>query len=167
MTNEKKPQSWIAIILALILGVGGTGAYLGFTGNESGSKFNVYGTDAGTTKVTSTVKTLYFGSSNSTLNLTLKTSSTAAQTLTLDVQVSNDSSDCSAANYARQSLTSVSSGAVTVTTSTYTIQVPASPSIAYYQNFQIADLNTECLQLSFTGSSSTITSLMWAEGIKK
>jgi hypothetical protein len=163
----KNFKTTIVAIIALILGVGGSSAYLGFSGNESGVKFNIYGTDAGTTKVTSTSKTFNVGSSESTLNLNIKTSSTDAQTIAILPEFSNESDDCANATYFRQALSTNTSGAVAAATSTITIQVPASPSTPYYQNVQIQDLNTECMKLTFTGSSSTVTSMLWIEGIKK
>lgn len=160
----KNLKTIIVSIVALVLGVGGTGAVLGFSGNESAVKFNVYGSETGTTAVTSTIKTAYVGSANSTLNLNIKTTSTGAQTIAIVPEFSNDAEDCSTATYFRQSLVGISGGAATVATSTYTIQVPKG---AYTQAFQIPDLNTECLKLTLTSSAVASTSMLWVEAAVK
>lgn len=160
----KNFKSVLTAIFALVLGVGGTGAYLGYTGNDSGVIYTVYGSETGTTAVSSTSKILRTGSSNGTINLNIKTSSTAVQTIAVVPEYSNDSADCATAVFFRETVNAASGGAVTVSTSTRTIQVPVG---IYYQNIQIQDMNSECLKLTLTASSSTLTSLLWAEAIAK
>jgi hypothetical protein len=152
-------------IVSIILGVGGTSAYLGYTGDNTGTRVTIYGSETGTTAVTSTAKAFRLGSSKSTINLNVKTSSTAAQTITFYPEYSNDGI-CSStgSTWFRETNVGISAGATTLSTTTQTMQVPVGP---FYQNVQIDDLNAECIKLSFTGSSSTVTSMLWIDAIIK
>lgn len=159
-----KNKSLIGVILTAILAAIGYGGYtLGDVGS-SAAKFNVYGSETGTTAVTSTSKTIYIGSKNEVVNLSIKASSTHSQTISFYPELSNDSDDCSTATYFRGTNLAVSGGAITITTSTYSLLIPSGPS---YNSVQIANLNTECLKLTFTGSAAATTSMLWIEGSTK
>jgi hypothetical protein len=128
------------------------------TFRSSGSTFNIYGTATNTTVATTTTKTLSIGSSKETINLNIKATSTAAQTVTIRPEFSNDS-DCATAIYFRGTFIAVSGITGTVSTSTYSLAIPAGASA---NNVQISNLNTECLKLTI---SATTSSLLWIQGI--
>jgi len=156
-------------IVALILGVGGTSAYLGYTGDNLSQTFTIYGSQSAATSTvaTTTNKILSIGSNVSTLNLNIKTWTTSTQYLSIYPSYSNES-DCSSATFYRSNNLTASGAYATGTQTVYRLNLSAGYS---YNNLQIIDLNTKCLKLNFDVVSSTSATaegaIMYISGSQK
>lgn len=165
--KDKKPKSWLVAIASVILALAGFGGYqatFGSDDGDSGMKFNIYGSSSGTTAVTSTSKILYIGSSNNTMNINIKASSTHTQTIAFYPEFSNDASCTTTSTWFREDSNTLSGVTVTATTTSYSLAIPVGLS---YNNIQLSNLNTECVKLTFVGSAVNTTSMVWIEGIVK
>jgi len=166
-----KNKSLIGVIIAFVLGVAGFGGYQTF-GNISGDNFNVYGTSANTTAVTSTSKTLTIDSSKSLLNLNIKTSSTAAQTISVYTEYSNDVNCDTTEEWFRDTRNAGVVGfttdpnTFTVATSTFSLGIGAGVNRNTIQiggNDVGGALNARCVKVNLSTSSTTDPAILWTE----
>lgn len=153
----------IGILTGIIAMLGG---YVGYQqmGGSMGARVTIYGSETGTTAVTSTSKIINLGDEFDIINLNIKASTTAAQNIAVYPEFSNDPTCATGSTWFRETNNSFTAGAGTVATTTYTLAIPTGLS---YNSLQIDSLNSRCLKLSFTGSSSTVTSMLWIDAQMK
>jgi hypothetical protein len=134
----------------------------------STQRTDIYGSATNTTLASTTSKIVSIDPSFDKVNLNIKTTSTAAQTIAIVPEFSNEN-NCDTATYFRETLNAgnvifVASDptGLTQVTSTYSIGIPAGAS---YNNMQLTNLNARCIKLTLTTSSTTDPAIAWVEGL--
>lgn len=159
----------IAVLSALIILLGGGAAYQFGSSDARSNRIDIYGTSSGTTLASTTSKIVAIGTEFTKVNLNIKATSTAAQTIAIVPEFSNDV-DCDTTTYFRETqnagnviwaIASTPAGLTQVTT-TYSLAIPSGAS---YNNIQLTNLNTHCIKLTLTTSSTTDPAIAWVEGL--
>jgi hypothetical protein len=158
-------KSIITILVGIIALLGGYSTSQTFgSDNTSSLRVDVYGSISATTTATTTQKVIEISPDYNKINLNIKASSTAAQSITVYPEFSNENNCDTASTWFRETNNAVSGAAVTVSTSTYSVGIGSGYS---YNSLVIDEINARCLRLNINTSSTTVPALVWAEGYLK
>lgn len=158
-----KNKSLIGIVLAFIIGIAGYGGVqtLGYSGEQSTKRVDVYGTILATTTASTTSDIIAVGPDYNKVNLNIKASSSAAQNIVVYPEFSNENNCDTATTWFRETNNAVSGATVTVSTSTYSLAVDTGLS---YNSVVIDEINARCVKLNLSTSSTTSPAIIWVEG---
>jgi hypothetical protein len=165
----------IAIISAIVIILGGGVAYQFGSGSESSSnRVDIYGTESATTLASTTSNIVVVGTEFNKVNLNIKTSSTAAQTISVYNEYSNDNECDSNSAWFRDTRNagvlafSTDGNNFTVATTTFNLAIPAGPAKNTLQiggNDVGGMLNARCIRINLSTSSTTDPAILWVEGM--
>jgi hypothetical protein len=149
------------IIVALIYAGINSSRTLGYSGEQSTKRVDVYGTISATTLASTTSGIIAVGPDYNKVNINIKASSSVAQNIIVYPEFSNESNCDTATTWFRETNNTVSGATVTVSTSTYSLAVGTSLS---YNSIVIDEINARCVKLNLSTSSTTVPAILWVEG---
>lgn len=164
----------IAVLSALIVLLGGGVAYQ-FGSGDGSIRTDLYGSSTGTTLASSTSAIVAIGTEYEKVNINLKTSSTEAQSITINAQYSNADNCDDTSEWFSDTRNgaivgfSTDPNNITIATSTFSIGVGAGTN---RNTIQIGGndvtggiMNAKCVKITLNTSSTTIPAILWAEGV--